>query len=216
MREVILQRTDDLKETIFRFGCISIPQLTKFYPPSPTKYKNTGELPTERECALAVNTLISMHYAVTEDNLVFPFYTTETTSTERDDRMLDAVWTFLEYAPKNAENPPVWEMRQGLTVNKTGVTKITYVNSDNTIIKIAPIFDESDVSKLHVEQGTFREMMEEDDKTSLKYIFVVRDKDMTQRIGEMKLSFAYSIALLEGKPGFKPENIRFLSRKKKD
>ena len=215
MRDVILQRTIDLKDTIFRFGCISIPQLTQFYPPSPTKYKNTGELPTERECALAVNTLISRHEAITEDNLVYPFYTAETTSTERDDRMLDAIWTFLAYAPKNAENPPVWEMRQGLIVNKSGVTKITYVNSDNTIIKIAPIFDESDISKLHAEQGVYKEMMEEDDKTSVKYIFVVREKDMIERIGEMKLPFSYSVAFLEGKPGFKPEEIRFLSKKKK-
>ncbi len=216
MKDTILQRTRELKDTISLFGCITIPQLTQFYPPSPSKYKYEGLLPTEAECAVAVNTLISRREAIAnEDSIIFPYYTAETTSTEKDDRILDAIWTFLEYIKKNPDNPPSWELRRELVVNKQGVTKITYVDPENIIVKITPVYDESDISKLHVEQETYKEMLEEDDKTSIKYVFVVREKDMAKRIGKMNLPFTYTVALLDGHPGFTPEDYHFLSKKKK-
>ncbi len=216
MRPIILARTEELKSAINQFGCITIPQLTKFYPPSPTKYKNTGELPTEAECAQAVNTLISKRMAVADENgVIYPFIATDTANTEKNDRIIDAIWAFLEYVKRNPENPEVWDLRRELMVNQQGVSKITYVDADNNIVKITPVYDEGDVSKLHIEQESYKELMEEDDKASLKYVFVVRDKDMAKRIGEMNLPMNYTLALLDGKPGFTPDDYHFLSKKKK-
>lgn len=178
-----------LKQLIYNFGTISIGQVFKLFPKA-----------NEDSVRFYIMALIKKQLA----NIVNDKYLVPAVKKEADESMVEALWIMLDMLKCDGISDEL-----ELSFAGEQPVKVCFMK-DGVLYEIVPINKYTINNINYIAEKTNARTIDKDKADDLtRYVFVIKDEEMLERIGEYQIQFPHSIALISDTGDDAKPDIRY-------
>lgn len=198
------KETQMVLDIINKYGCLAKDQIKYFLREDPNR--------PNRDFSPMINYIVSSHQVVEDGNVLC-----SKSLGHADAEIIDSIWVLITMIEKySTQNVPKYEECRDAFCGDKPETIGFFLNK-NVIIRLIPVYSDSDVtSALFVQERFYSTHNKGDEsKVPLCYYFIVRNKTKLKSLSELELTINHKVAMLSGELFEKPE-IKFLTPPKSE